>query len=484
MILNLNHLHAKSAAPNAQSVVDALYKLLEEGEIGQSQFARLRIQLDWIQYKQNFREVVSVIEHRNESGEQTIMDVHVDTRQVSPECLRKEFLNALARVRPGESNAPEADGVALEDFTTFRNSIAWRFNSLYWRHVDDWERATGKGYEQALPGGQSDGHLPEAIEASVNDFWKLLHDMDARKQLPPEIYMLEIGVGSGARCVMWLDGLLKLDRLHGTNFYPKLRMVLGDYSMATLDMSRPALKNHLDLCSFVVLDALNPLHTLSYLRHKVLHIHSNNMYDNLPDEEALRRDGRFYWVYDRVYIPMNEALRLAATYDLPMEKLRPSVELLLENGPGFLGDLERGMTFWQDVWQSVRLEERLMMLEDLPDSPFPAGLDAQKLEDMLEGAPSDLRFHMSSGAVESFSNTLPLLYPRGYLQVQDIFVTEFDQYRLGFHGPGKLDGSIVNWVNGALLRKVAERAGFDVRFVPFQHRKGSKTSVLYTTQRE
>ena len=48
MILNLNHLHAKSAAGNAQSVVETMYALLGEGLIDQSQFARLRIQLDWI----------------------------------------------------------------------------------------------------------------------------------------------------------------------------------------------------------------------------------------------------------------------------------------------------------------------------------------------------------------------------------------------------------------------------------------------------
>ena len=35
---------------------------------------------------------------------------------------------------------------------------------------------------------------------------------------------------------------------------------------------------------------------------------------------------------------------------------------------------------------------------------------------------------------------------------------------MGFHGPGKLDGSIVNWVNGALLREVAERAGYRSAF--------------------
>jgi len=136
------------------------------------------------------------------------------------------------------------------------------------------------------------------------------------------------------------------------------------------------------------------------------------------------------------------------------------------------------------VWKAIRLEERLVLLEDLPEFPFPDGLDAAKLEDILAGAPSDLRFHLSSGALESFLNTLPLLHPRGYLQVQDIFVTDLTQYRLGFYGPGKLDGSLLNWVNGALLKEVAERAGYDVHFAPFHYRKESRTSILYTTRRE
>jgi hypothetical protein len=55
---------------------------------------------------------------------------------------------------------------------------------------------------------------------------------------------------------------------------------------------------------------------------------------------------------------------------------------------------------------------------------------------------------------------------------------------MGFHGPGKLDGSIVNWVNGALLREVAERSGYNIHFVPFKYRPESRTSILYTTQRE
>jgi hypothetical protein len=68
--------------------------------------------------------------------------------------------------------------------------------------------------------------------------------------------------------------------------------------------------------------------------------------------------------------------------------------------------------------------------------------------------------------------------------VQDIFVSDMNDYRKGFRGPGKLDGSLVTWVNGALLRAVGARAGYDVHFAPFPYRPGTQTTVLYTTQRD
>jgi hypothetical protein len=43
---------------------------------------------------------------------------------------------------------------------------------------------------------------------------------------------------------------------------------------------------------------------------------------------------------------------------------------------------------------------------------------------------------------------------------------------------------VVNWVNGALLRAVGARTGYDVHFAPFRYRAGSRTSILYTTLRE
>lgn len=482
MILHLNHTRRDSAVVATGDVVGTLLSLLEEGCVSPAQFARMHIHLDWIQYHHNFREAVTVIQAQVEKNGGFPLEIHIDGRQVAPGSLRESVQRAISRVNrnPGQCN----DRVYLEEFSSFRKSVAWEFNRLYWHRLKDWEQATGKDYEKALPGGQSDGHHPQAIADTVADFWTLLKDMESRSQLPQEIFVLEMGVGMGTRAGIWLDRFQALDQERGTNFYPRLRFLLGDYSAATLERSRRAVRNHLDLCSFIALDALDPIRTLSFLRHKILHVHSTNMYDNLPDEEILRRDGRIYWVQVRAYVPSAEVARIGQTCEVPVSDFAKTVTRLLDVGPECLPDRSRGVTFWQEVWAAMRLEERIVNLEDLPDSPFPGELSSTHLENTLEDAPSDLRFQLSSGALESFRNTLPLLHPKGYLQVQDIFVTNLHEYSMGFHGPGKLEGSIVNWVNGALLREVGERAGYDVHFAPFHYRPGSKTSVLYTTQRE
>ena len=58
------------------------------------------------------------------------------------------------------------------------------------------------------------------------------------------------------------------------------------------------------------------------------------------------------------------------------------------------------------------------------------------------------------------------------LQCHDLFVTDLHQYTTGFRGPGKYDGSVVNWVNGPLLATIGARRGFDVslRAVRARHR--------------
>src|SRR5580704_888467 len=120
MIVKLNHLQGKAAATSAQDVIGTVYALLEEGHIEKSEFARLQIELDWVQYKQNFREVVIATQGYNSNGDPApIMDVHIDTRQVVPGCLRAALLRALARAQP-DSPRPAQDRLPLEDFCSLR----------------------------------------------------------------------------------------------------------------------------------------------------------------------------------------------------------------------------------------------------------------------------------------------------------------------------------------------------------------------------
>jgi len=485
MILQLNHTRRDSAPASASEVVATFLNLFEEGHLTPAQFARLRIYLDWLQYKQNFREAVTVVESPPSEAEakgSAEIEVRIDSRQVAPGSLRSLVQSAFRSAEASGGVDPER--MYLEDFRSLRASLVWDFNHLYWQRLKDWELVTGKTYERALPGGVSDGHHPKAIADSAEEFWKLLKDLDLKGQLPSEIFLLEIGVGLAVRASLWLDRFCALDQEHGTQFYPRLRFLLGDYSLSTLERSRPAVKKHIELCSFIALDALDPTKALSFLRHKILHVHSSNMYDNLPDEEVVWRDNRLHWVQVRAYLASDVAARIAAECGVAQENLMRTLMRLLEIGAETLPDRATGMKFWMEIWKAIRLEERLIDAIELPEVPLPAGLTLVQMEDILKDAPGDLRFHLSSGALESFKNTLPLLHPRGYLQVQDIFVTDLHEYSMGFYGPGKLDGSIVNWVNGALLREVGRRAGYDLHFVPFQHRAGSKTSTMYTTQRE
>ncbi len=492
MILHVNHVGPGGAAPpaladRAAEVVRTLLGLLGGGQVDPRQLSALRVHLDWIQYRQNFREPVTVRRAADpRGGGAALAEIALDLRRVEPTTLADQLAAALRGVAadPRLDPTPDADRLYLEAWGPIRESVIWRFNRLFWQHVGAWEAALGRPFEQALPGGRSDAHHPRAVADAVADFWTLLRDLDKRGGLPPELFALEIGVGSGARAALWLDRFRALDEERGTSYYRRLRFLLGDYSLPTLDRAMAAVGAHRDVVSVIPMDALNPLKTLAFLRYKILYVHLTNVYDNLPCDELVRRDGRLYLVEGRSYLPGGDLERVAAAADLAPAEVGPAVDRLLRIGPEALGTVARGVAFWRAAWEALRLEERFVPLEDVAQVPLPPGLDQSHLEAILEDAPDDVRFHLSRGAAESFLHTIPLLHPRGYLQVQDIFVTDMHEYRHGFRGPGKLDGSVINWVNGVLLRAIGARAGYDVHFAPFHYRPGSRTSILYTSPRE
>jgi hypothetical protein len=102
----------------------------------------------------------------------------------------------------------------------------------------------------------------------------------------------------------------------------------------------------------------------------------------------------------------------------------------------------------------------------------------------LLGSSGDIRMHVSNGALASFADTLPLLHPFGRLLCHDLFLTDPGQYQAGFYGPGKYDGSVVNWVNGPLLQLIGNRRGFDVQIAPFSGRPSANVKTLTAQVRD
>jgi hypothetical protein len=480
---HITHRTAAAAAEVTGTVMGTLPAVIEQSGLDARLVSALDVDLDWLPYRANFRDPVMV--RRAVDAQGALLDhseMAIDLSQVEPGRFAGQVTEALATLR-GSVPSPQAGRVYLDDFGPLRASVIWQFNRLFWQRLADWQRAAGHGSD-AVPGDASDANNLQSIEDTVADFWTLLRDLDARGQLPAEIFALEIGVGTGERAAAWLDRFRALDEQCGSGYYGRLRFLLGDYSPATLEAALAAVGRHAPVVSVLALDALNPFKTLAFLRFKILYIHLTDVYGNLPFDEMVRRSERLYLVEARPYVSAAAAERLATEHGRPVEQLPETMRRLVASGPEAVHeDRARGVAFWRCLWDALRLDERLRALDAAEDAHLPSGLSRSHLEDLLASAPPDARFQLSRGAAESFAHTVPLLHPRGFLQVQDTFVTTMEAYRQEFSGPGKVDGAIVSSTNGALLRAVASRAGFDVHFAPFRYRAGSRASVLYTTPR-
>jgi hypothetical protein len=163
--------------------------------------------------------------------------------------------------------------------------------------------------------------------------------------------------------------------------------------------------------------------------------------------------------------------------------LRLGPDLLAEAAPEHLRNVDAAVSLWREIWTALRLEERYAPMEGLDSYRVSPSLTGEILRPLL-GSSGDIRMHVSNGALASFEDTLPLIHPFGRLLCHDLFLTEPGQYHVGFHGPGKYDGSVVNWVNGPLLQLIGNRRGFDVQIAPFSGRPEANVKTLTAQVRD
>jgi hypothetical protein len=449
----------------------------------------MRVVCDWIQYRNNFRDTAMLRPVLAPDETPDGYELAVDMRRgaLAGADVAAEVTAALADA------SPAADGtrVWLEPWVPGSASCVWPFNALYWQALAAWEKTTGKTYEQALPGGESDARNAATARDLILDLFKLWDELANRRALPEELYVLELGVGNGGQARTWLDEFTELDRRHGRDYYRRLHYLMGDYSAHVLDRAREEVAHHGEHVSGLVLEATRLSGSVGFLTGKTFLVYISNVYDNLPSDEVAVIRGRVYLVQVRSFISGAAADEIAATFGmqradvapLTQRLLRIGPELLSESVPGTFPDTERAVLFWQAVWAALRQAERYLPLEGLDTYQVTPALTGEILRPLL-AAEGDVRMHVSNGALSSFTDTLPLLHPFGRVVCHDLFTTGHEQYRTGFFGPGKYDGSTVNWVNGPLLQLFASRRGFDVGFAPFKERPGSNIKTLTAQVRD
>jgi hypothetical protein len=487
----------------------AIAPMVEALSRSDADLATTRVVCDWIQYKANFRDTVMVrpvIAPQSVSTDAGLphgaavegYELAVDLRR----CARPET-DVAAEVTAALSDAVHVTGGAgagglgagdrvwLEPWVPGADSCVWRFNALYWQALAAWEKSTGKGFEQALPGGESDARNSAAAREIILDLFSSWDELASRRALPDELYVIELGVGNGGQARTWLDEFVELDRRHGRDYYRRLHYLMGDYSAHVLDRARQEVAHHGDHVSGLVLEATRLSGSVGFLAGKAFLVYISNVYDNLPSDEVAVIRGRTYLVQTRSYLAGPAAGEIAARFGLQRAEiaqlterlLRIGPELLAESQPDKFSDTGEAVLFWQAVWESLRQAERYVPLEGLDTYRITPAVTGEILRPLL-ASEGDVRMHVSNGALSSFADTLPLLHPFGRLVCHDLFTTSPADYRAGFYGPGKYDGSVVNWVNGPLLQLLASRRGFGVRFSPFSARPASNVKTLTAQVRD
>src|SRR6204780_4406461 len=356
--------------------------------------SRVSVVCDWIQYRSSFREVAdyrSVLapwpaeRDSAAAGAQASEDQGTERDVPAESALEMAIalgpcpdtdLRAVVSVLLAEHAQPgTSTRVPLEPWVPGRQSCIWRFNALYWQALSVWEQATGREYEQALPGGESDARNTKAVRELILELFKVWDDLDARGALPAELFIVELGAGNGSQARTWLDEFVALSRAHSRDYYRRLHYLMGDYSPHVLSRARQAVAHHGEHVNALVVDATHPAISLGFLRGKAFLVYISNVYDNLPSDEVARIGGRTYQVEVRAYLPGADAQRIAQSISAPAAKvpdlvgklLRLGPELLCEAMPQHFGTTSRGVTFWRDIWAALRLQELYTPLHGLDE---------------------------------------------------------------------------------------------------------------------
>ncbi|MDD3375317.1 MAG: FHA domain-containing protein [Candidatus Omnitrophica bacterium] len=176
------------------------------------------------------------------------------------------------------------------------NSVMNILNKLYYGVFG--EEAFGMGSKD-----RTEGNLDQATaQASAEQFYEQIREMDRQHTLPLEIVVHEWGAGDGYSAWIFFRALENLDREKGTHYLGRLRYYVMDYSERIIMFLRSStrLGRYPEIFKFVQADALNPPKDLP----KALLIRGNLILNSLPKEIIEVTFDGFKKLFLRGYVDM------------------------------------------------------------------------------------------------------------------------------------------------------------------------------------
>ena len=152
-------------------------------------------------------------------------------------------------------------------------------------------------------------------------------------------------------------------RAHGRDYYRRLHYLMCDYSQHVLGPGeggrRPSRRARQRARRSTPRTRLS---ALGFLRGKVFLVYISNVYDNLPTDEVAQLGGRTYQVETRAYLPGDGASGSRGSVSATSERAPDLIRQAAAAGPGaalprprpqHFSDAGRRSTFWRDVWAAL-----------------------------------------------------------------------------------------------------------------------------------
>ena len=198
--------------------------------------------------------------------------------------------------------------------------LAGSFNRLYWDIEKEYTKAiygTEGDFRSAIGGAaDTDPKVLEYLAGSCLDRLEAAVRADPDSSNP--FYYFEAGVASVDYVERFLAYMAALAHQQGrSSLLDRLQYVLTDFSKPILEDAEKTLGKKFGRVSLIYspADAENPNEQLEAYKGRILGFHATNIFDNIPSVQIARRNGFYYQVRTRLYLPLESYYAIVRKYD-------------------------------------------------------------------------------------------------------------------------------------------------------------------------